>query len=67
VKPWTFSDAVRAALARGWTLDHVTGSHHVFKKTGVVQNLPIPRHRGTLRPGTQRAIMRILGITPDQL
>lgn len=67
MKPWTFADAVRAARERGWVFDHATGSHHVFKKRGELKNLPIPRHRGNLPSGTQRAIMRILGITPDQL
>lgn len=67
MKPWTFADACRVARELGWQLDHVTGSHHVFKKPGEIRNLPIPRHRGNLPPGLQRAIMRQLGMTPKDL
>lgn len=67
MKPWTFAEACRAARRLGWRLDHVAGSHHVFKKAGDLRNLPIPRHHGNLPPGTQRAIMRVLGISPRDL
>lgn len=67
MKPWTFADACRAARARGWVLVRAKGSHYVFKKSGEPEDLPIPFHRGDLKPGLQRKIMRQLGISPDQL
>jgi predicted RNA binding protein YcfA (HicA-like mRNA interferase family) len=67
MKPWTFSDADRAARACGWVLHHVKGSHHYYRKSGERMVLCIPRHGGNLTPGTQRSIMRVLGITPPQL
>ena len=67
MKPWTFSDAVRAARERGWMFDRVSGSHYVFVKQGESSVLAIPCHRGDLKPGTQRSIMRTLGIRPDEL
>jgi predicted RNA binding protein YcfA (HicA-like mRNA interferase family) len=67
VKPWSFADAVRAARERGWRFDRVSGSHYIFVKFGEPRDLPIPCHRGDLKPGTQRSIMRVLGISPREL
>lgn len=51
----------------GWELVRVNGSHHVFKSADGRQRVVIPFHRGILAPGTQRFIMRTLGICDDDL
>ena len=29
---------------RGWTLDRITGSHHIYKQVDTKQTVPIPVH-----------------------
>ena len=67
MKPWTFADAVREARKRGWVRCGGRGSHQYFRKAGTGVKICIPNHRGDLKPGLQRQIMRQLGIAPDQL
>lgn len=62
VSPERLADA---AVKRGWRLVRVNGSHHVFKSGG--RTVVIPFHRGTMAPGTQRAVMRTLGISDGDL
>ena len=55
------------ATARDWRLVRINGSHHILKSYDGRLTVVIPFHRGTLAPGTQRSIMRTLGITDDDL
>lgn len=51
---------VKALLERnGWSLDRVSGSHHIFSKPGV-SLLSIPVHRGKVKFGYVRRIRQIL-------
>lgn len=67
MKPLTFIEAERLVLAHGWTLHHCRGSHHYYRKAGRTEVVTIPRHPGTLSPGVQRSIMRIAGISREEL
>ena len=53
---------------QGWTLKKVTGSHHIYQKSGVNKILSIPVHRNKdLKIGTLKALMKIAGLTEEDL
>lgn len=57
----------RALKKKGWTLVRVRGSDHRFEKPGHGA-VTVPVHKGkTLKPGTQRDIMKDTGLTEDDL
>jgi predicted RNA binding protein YcfA (HicA-like mRNA interferase family) len=58
-----------AALAkRGWTLARVTGSHHVFVRSGGDLRISVPVHGNRdLKAGLQLAIMKQAGLTEKDL
>ncbi|HEV7798736.1 MAG TPA: type II toxin-antitoxin system HicA family toxin [Pyrinomonadaceae bacterium] len=41
----TFDDIRRLLLHEGFDLDHVTGSHHIFKKSGMTFVIPVHGNR----------------------
>ena len=52
----------------GWALDHVTGSHHVFKTPGRLGLISVPIHGSkTLKKGTQMGIMKQAGLKDADL
>lgn len=52
---------VRKFLERhGWTLDRISGSHHVFVKEGQA-NLALPVHRGRVKAVYIRKIEKAIG------
>jgi predicted RNA binding protein YcfA (HicA-like mRNA interferase family) len=54
--------------ARGWKLTRVTGSHHIFTKQGSNLRITVPVHANQdLKIGLQRAIMKLAGISEDEL
>ena len=56
------------ALQNGWTLARVNGSHHIFTKEGREERLVIPVHGNrSLKAGLQRALMRIIPVSEDDL
>ncbi len=53
---------------KGWTLKKVTGSHHIYQKSGVNKILSIPVHRNQdLKIGTLKALMKIAELTEEDL
>ena len=44
-----FAEVRKKLEAHGWTLDRISGSHHIFRKEGS-RNFSIPVHRGKVRP-----------------
>jgi predicted RNA binding protein YcfA (HicA-like mRNA interferase family) len=49
----------KALERKGWVLARVTGSHFIYERPGAPRPIPVPKHGNrTLRPGTQRSIMR---------
>jgi predicted RNA binding protein YcfA (HicA-like mRNA interferase family) len=53
---------------KGWILERITGSHHIFGKPGVREILTIPVHRDQdLKIGTLRASMKIAGLSEEDL
>ena len=59
-----------AALARdmGWVLKSQRGSHMHFRDpvTGKIATIPV-HGNAMLKAGTQKAIMKVLGLTDDDL
>ena len=52
----------------GWTLAHVTGSHHIYRHQATGRRTSVPVHgNADLKPGTQRSIMRDAGLTDGNL
>lgn len=53
---------------KGWILKKITGSHHIFYKSGNKKILSIPIHKNKdLKIGTLKALMRIAEITEQDL
>ena len=53
---------------KGWTLARVTGSHHIFVRSGCNLRITVPVHGNRdLKAGLQRAIMKQVGISEQEL
>ncbi|WP_332761969.1 type II toxin-antitoxin system HicA family toxin [Pseudomonas koreensis] len=46
----------------GWTLDRVTGSHHIFKHGYNPNTIPVPHPKKDLPLGTVKSIRRRAGL-----
>jgi predicted RNA binding protein YcfA (HicA-like mRNA interferase family) len=58
----------KLAEQKGWQLARVSGSHHVYTKEGRVERVVIPIHGNTtLKIGLQRALMKIIPVSEDEL
>ena len=52
----------------GWSLLGVQGSHHIYGKTGSQVRLSVPIHGNhLLKIGLQRHLMKLAGLTEDDL
>lgn len=61
-------DLAKLATARGWILKRVAGSHYIYEKPGRIETLSIPVHGNhALKVGLQRALMKIVGLKPEDL
>ncbi len=53
---------------KGWVLRKVTGSHHIYAKTGIDKILSIPVHKNKdLKIGTLKALIKIAELTEEDL
>ena len=53
---------------KGWMLRKVTGSHHIYVKTGINKILSIPVHKNRdLKIGTLKALMTVAELTENDL
>jgi predicted RNA binding protein YcfA (HicA-like mRNA interferase family) len=53
---------------KGWTLQRVTGSHHIYENSDIEQILSMPVHRNQdLKIGTLRALMKIAQLSEADL
>ena len=54
--------------AKGWELQRIKGSHHIYAKVGVNARISIPVHGNTpLKIGLQRYFMKIAGVDESDL
>jgi predicted RNA binding protein YcfA (HicA-like mRNA interferase family) len=53
---------------KGWVLQRVTGSHHIYASPETEQILSIPVHRNQdLKVGTLKALMKIVPLSEQDL
>jgi len=58
----------KALENHGWRLNRIRGSHHIYKKSGQPGSIPVPVHgTKTLKPKTQKSIMRSAGLSDADL
>jgi predicted RNA binding protein YcfA (HicA-like mRNA interferase family) len=68
VKPVSGKEFAKLLEARGWELARVHGSHHIYRKPGQTERISLPIHGNRpLKLGLQRHLMKIAGITEDDL
>ncbi len=61
-------DFARIVERRGWTLLRVSGSHHIYGKSGSVVRLSIPIHANTpLKTGLLRHLAKLADIPDEDL
>lgn len=57
-------DFCRVLEQNGWSLLRVSGSHHIYGKTGVNVRLSVPVHgNDSLKTGLLRHLMKLAGLT----
>lgn len=56
----------RVLEKRGWVLDRVSGSHHIYKHEAMRANLSVPKHNKDMRTGTLNRILKDAGISRDE-
>ncbi|MDJ0796938.1 MAG: type II toxin-antitoxin system HicA family toxin [Calothrix sp. MO_167.B12] len=53
---------------RGWILQRITGSHHIYQNPDFNKILSIPVHKNKdLKVGTLKALMKIADLTEEDL
>jgi len=57
--PMTGKEMLKLYLKNGWTLDHVTGSHHIV--INGKSSVCIPVHRKELKKGTEQKLLKLGG------
>ncbi len=56
-----FAALKRRLEEHGWTLDRISGSHHIFVKEGE-DHISVPVHKGRVGPGYIRRLEKRLAI-----
>ena len=67
MKPITPAKMMKLLQAHGWGVARITGSHYIFSHPEKAIVIPVPNHSRDLRQGTQISIMRVAGISRDEL
>ncbi|MGK7938616.1 MAG: type II toxin-antitoxin system HicA family toxin [Crocosphaera sp.] len=53
---------------KGWTLKKISGSDHIYQKSGKTKILSVPVHRNQdLKIGTLKALIKIAELTENDL
>ena len=60
-------DIIRILEKRGFILDRVKGSHHIYLNPNTKQRAVVPVHRRDLPQGTLLSILKQAGIDRDEL
>ena len=60
-------DVIRILERRGFILDRVKGSHHIYLHPDTGQRAVVPFHRGDIPQGTLLSILKQAGIDRDEL
>jgi predicted RNA binding protein YcfA (HicA-like mRNA interferase family) len=54
-----FAEVRRLLEQNGWTLSRISGSHHIFEKSGA-NLISIPVHRGKVKPAYVRKVQKAI-------
>jgi predicted RNA binding protein YcfA (HicA-like mRNA interferase family) len=58
----------RILEAHGWELKRITGSHHIYAKSGSIVRISVPVHANApLKTGLQRHLMKAAAIDETEL
>ncbi len=60
-------EIIKILEKKGFILDRVKGSHHIYIHTGTRQRAVVPLHSKELPVGTQLSILKQAGIDRDEL
>lgn len=63
-KSYSSRELMDLAMAHGWALVRVTGSHHVYKHPSRPGQVVIPHPRKDIPAGTARTVLRQIGARP---
>jgi predicted RNA binding protein YcfA (HicA-like mRNA interferase family) len=55
-----FGDMVSLVEAFGFSLDRITGSHHIFGREGILEGINLQPHRGKAKPYQVRQFMKLV-------
>lgn len=58
---------IRVLEKKGWRLDRVRGSHHIFLHPNIPGRVVVPVHGREVQRGTLLSILEAAGITRDEL
>jgi predicted RNA binding protein YcfA (HicA-like mRNA interferase family) len=51
--------------SQGWSLQRISGSHHIYAKAGSPVRISVPIHGNeSLKIGLQRHLMKLAGLLP---
>ena len=54
--------------SKGWVLNRINGSHHIYTKPGHIARISVPVHGNrTLKMGLQKSLMKLADIKDDEL
>ena len=68
MKQTSGKELCRIVERHGWTLLRVTGSHHIYGRSGAVVRLSIPVHANRpLKLGLLRHLLKQAGLTENEL
>jgi predicted RNA binding protein YcfA (HicA-like mRNA interferase family) len=68
MKPVSGKHLCKVLQQHGWVLIRIHGSHHLYGRPNHPAILSVPVHGNRDLPiGTQRALMRLAGLTEDDL
>lgn len=67
MRPISGREFARLAERHGWKLLRVTGSHHIYGKSGSTVRLSIPIHGNRpLKLGLLQHLVKLAGIPPEE-
>jgi len=60
-------EVIKALKKRGFVLDRVKGSHHIYYNSETKRRVVVPLHKRDLPKGTLLEILKQAGITREEL
>lgn len=63
----TSSDVIRILKKRGFILDRIKGSHHIYFHDGLHRRVVVPDHKQNLPKGTLHEILKQAGLTNEEV